>query len=453
MSRELTHDNTRRIKNFDKKVYNKLIEFVAKHRQECGNKKFIIARKFLQENRDIKLSEQTVARHYVADILQKYTAEVSLPNTTDETIERKESNDTQEINYKGQKQITSLEEAISFFEIDLKEWEVSDWSCKSWDTSMKIDELIEGKIVTKPIKKTNYLVSVKLKKRKEVDYTAIFQYADNWIIPKNIDKTKGEEVGVLTISDLHAGLYINPGENGIVKMPTYNLQKLTQFLTEISHIVNSQRYKKLYLFCLGDLVESVTGYNKIETLKELERGEWGGNIIIKTYEIILKFISSLNNLQEVYIVSGNHDRFTPDKAMDKDGGAAQIIAYFLNKTVPTKWHPIVLNPVIDNISYILFHGHLKLGDRDLGKIVLEYGKQNLYNVILQGHLHHRRSTKLLRENNMIQIDTTKYRAITVPAITTGNRWAEEMGYGAPPGFTITKANTSKTNIHHFDFSL
>ena len=42
----------------------------------------------------------------------------------------------------------------------------------------------------------------------------------------------------------------------------------------------------------------------------MQSGMYGGNVVIMAYEIIRKFLSQINNLKEVYMVSGNHDRVT-----------------------------------------------------------------------------------------------------------------------------------------------
>ena len=38
-------------------------------------------------------------------------------------------------NYKGEKPITSLAEAIDFFKIDLKKFEVTGYTCNAWDVT------------------------------------------------------------------------------------------------------------------------------------------------------------------------------------------------------------------------------------------------------------------------------------------------------------------------------
>ncbi|MFN7465265.1 MAG: metallophosphoesterase [Planctomycetota bacterium] len=364
-----------------------------------------------------------------------------------------ENENTRELKAKTEKPITSLKEALDYFEVDTKIWKVVSWNCKSWDTSMKIEKIKDGKIVHTPVKKTNYLVNVQLvKKENEIDYQKIYKIVNQFVKNDkiNIVKTENFNAGVVALADIHAGLKI---EKFTKHTQEYNVRKLTEYLTEIVTKTNQLGFKEVHVVILGDLVESVTGYNKIETLKEMEFGMTGGNLIIAAYELLHKMLSSINNLKHVYMVSGNHDRLTPEKPMDKDGGAAQIVAYMLSKTVPTTWHPFIINTEIDNICYILNHGDHKIAKQDLGKVVFEYGDQSKYNVFLTAHLHIRKSTKIFQEKNTILSDTNKYRAVTVAPIVTGNRWAEENGYSCSPGFSIFVANSSRNNVHHFDFAL
>ncbi len=441
------------------KEHKDIIKVFYKNNKDTFDNLVEMARVFKETYPNIISSEKAVAGIFYR-LSQKETTTTKTAETkgtkfnSDSTVE--ESQDGKTIEQKTDKQITSLEEAIEFFKVDIKVWEVVTWKCKSWGTSMKLEKINEsGKKTTTPITKTNYLVSVNLKKRKSpVDYKKIFEQVDNWKTkPVKLYKGEGNGTGVLVIADLHTGLKTSTA-NGTVNTPDYNIEILVEYLKRISEKVNQIGYKKLHVVILGDLVESVTGYNHLETLKEMEYGVTGGNIIIITYEIIKKFIASLQNVEELYFISGNHDRLTPDSRMDQEGGAAQIIAYMMKNIIPTKWHSLIMNEVIDNISYILTHGHLKLAKQDLGKVVLQYGKQELYNVVLEAHFHHRKVRRAIaHEQMMIPVDTNKYRMITVPSLTTGNRWSESMGFGSTGGFTILEANLSKKNINHFDFSL
>ncbi len=439
------------------KEQRELIKTFYKNNIDTNDNLSDLGRAFVEAYPDIDITLEAVKRHFYR--LQNNEDKGTVKKKTnlkdyEQVIE--ESKDSKIIEQKTDKQITSLEDAIKFFKVDTEIWEIVTWKCKSWGTSMKLEEIADnGRKITTPITKVNYLVSVNLKKKKaQANYDKIYKQLDDWgIKPIILHKGSGKGVGVLTIADLHTGLKTS-SLNGTVATPDYNIEILVKYLTEIAEKVNQLNYKELHVIILGDLVESVSGYNHLETLKEMEYGITGGNLIMVAYEIIKKFIASLLNVKKLYFISGNHDRLTPDSRMDQEGGAAQIIAYMMNMSVPTLFHSLIMNVIIDNISYILTHGHLKIAKADIGKIVFQYGKQEIYNVILEAHLHHRKVKRAVaKEEQMIPVDTNKYRMITVPSITTGNRWSESMGFGSTGGFTILEANTKKNNINHLDFSL
>ncbi|MFN9451141.1 MAG: hypothetical protein ACK58U_15975 [Rubrivivax sp.] len=433
----------------NEQIINNLREFIQANPQLCNDLQ--IAREYKNKTNS-PLSVQQLRLAYVPVAKDNST---NISNFSDNKIIT-ESETDKVIEYKGEKSITSLEEAIEYFEVDTTIWDVKDWKCKSWDTSMKIEEIKDGQKVLTPIKKTNYAVTVNLKKKdKEVDYQSIYSKLDEYFKPSkrrtlNQPNTK---IGVLSLGDLHIGLKVNKA-GYVVNVPDYSIDIVINRLKKIAENTNALNYSELHVNILGDLVESVTGYNKIETLKEMEFGVHGGSIIIIAYEIIKNFLNQLNNVKSVTIISGNHDRLTPDKPMDKDGGAAQIISYMIAKDYPnTSWHPIILQKEIDNIVYIFTHGHFKLSNADLGNLMFDYGKQDKYNVHISAHKHTREQKKLFSQNNMILRDRRRYRSITIAPIVTGNRYSEEMDYSNTSGYTITQANDNKDNIHHFDFSV
>lgn len=78
--------------------------------------------------------------------------------------------------------ITSLEEAIEFFNVDTDEWIVERWICNAWDVTMKIDKT--------PVKRTNYQVKVWLVKKvsqiKEIKYELLkSRFTEAVKIPKS----------------------------------------------------------------------------------------------------------------------------------------------------------------------------------------------------------------------------------------------------------------------------
>ena len=114
------------------------------------------------------------------------------------------------------------------------------------------------------------------------------------------------------------------------------------------------------------------------------------------------------------MVSGNHDRSTSDAKHDNEGDVAGLLAYMLRNSldrVNVEFSPLVLGSAIDGIYYIMTHNHHALSRRDLGKIMFEYGKQGMYNVLLGGHWHSRKSKKVFHTLQETYVDQADYRAI------------------------------------------
>ena len=160
-------------------------------------------------------------------------------------------------NYKGEQPITSLEEAIKFFDIDVNEYEVTGYSCNAWDVS------------TKTGKKTNYQVKLTLKPRaEELDYQEVKKQLDYAISKVNINKIPGVNTGVICLADLHIGADIR----NLQRTPDFNFKSVIQYLKDIANQVNQRGYEKVEIIFLGDFIESFTGLNHINSWKSMGKG-------------------------------------------------------------------------------------------------------------------------------------------------------------------------------------
>ena len=343
-------------------------------------------------------------------------------------------------NYKGEKPITSLEEAITFFDIDVNEYEVTGYSCNAWDVS------------TKTGKKTNYQVKLSLKPREEeIDYQAIKQELDKAISIVNVKRTPGKKTGVLCLADLHIGADIR----NLQRTPDFNYKTVIQYLKSIADQVNSRNYESLEVIFLGDFIESFTGLNHINSWKSMGKGMYGHHVVILAFEIVKEFLSNIENLKSVYMVSGNHDRSTSDAKHDNEGDIAGLLFYMLRNAITDvkfEFSPLVIGSKIDNIYYIMTHNHHGLSKRDFGKVIWEYGKQGLYNVLLGGHWHSRKTRKVYHTLNETYVDQADYRAIDVAPLFTGNFYSESNGWTSSAGYTLIE-NNGKGKPNVFDYSL
>jgi len=254
------------------------------------------------------------------------------------------------------------------------------------------------------------------------------------IISNNVP---GTGIAKVVTTDWHIGAYIKD----LVKSQNYNLDVLERYLANIAAIINSKNYKEVHISILGDLIESFSGTSKQNTFKELEL--WGTNAVIAAYEIIKRWLEKINNVASITIISGNHDRSQPNKELEPEGEIANLVAYFLDKTTPYQinYSSYVYTEVIDNICYINTHGDRGI-NKDMTKLVWDYGKQGHYNVVLAGHLHSRK--KLI---NATYDNSTDFRMIHCPSLFTGNFYSETLGYTSTAGFYIIENFNDLPYVH------
>jgi len=257
-------------------------------------------------------------------------------------------------------------------------------------------------------------------------------------------KTKvvdGHDVGVVVIADLHLGAYID----GLVNTRDYSIPILIEYFGEIVDKVNRMNYKEVHVLFLGDMIESFTGLNHKNSWKGLQKGMIGAEVIKFSVNVLHeKLLSKINNLKDVKLVAGNHDRLTSDKAEDTDGGACDLIAFGLElRGYNLEFHPTVISAEIDGINYILLHGHKGISRKPTKDLCWDFGKKGMYNVILEGHLHsiiQKLSVNLKGKFNIIKDDSVDHIRMNARSLFTGNGFSEDLGYTSNAGFSIITNN-------------
>ena len=229
-----------------------------------------------------------------------------------------------------------------------------------------------------------------------------------------------------TITDLHIGAQVE----GLRATQDYNNEVCKARLKAIAEIINEQGAKEVHINILGALIESFTGLNHANSWKSMQYGQYGFMVVKTAYLILLDFLCSINNLTQVNSVGGNHDRPTASNKEESNGEIAQLISFMLStslKSIKFSYNHSVNPQVIDGINYILVHGdkgHSK--DSKIGALVFNHGKQDMFNLVLAGHLHSR----------ITGCDSSKYRKITVPSVFTGNAYSDDLGFSGTAGFII-----------------
>jgi hypothetical protein len=342
--------------------------------------------------------------------------------------------------------IHTLEQLLQVCEIDTSVWTVYDLKCNAWGVS-------SWKNGGQKEYGTNYQVTAKMRRR-ELDVEETFEQLVPLLkeykprpLSQNVLVNPGGKhggVGVLSVADFHLGADIKD----LIRTRNFNPEILMDYLHAVADRVNREKYEKVVVNILGDLVESITGLNHLSTFKSLGQGMWGANVLIQSYVMIRDhFLASIQNLSEVNMVAGNHDRITPSKDIDNMGEGANIVAFMLQQhygdSLDINFHPLLINKEIDGMFYILTHGDKGLSKKHPTKLVADFGDNEMFNLILEGHLHSLAKKKTVRRSqvdyqdvSLVSIDDMNYRQHTIPPLFTGNYWSESMGFASTAGAQI-----------------
>lgn len=238
------------------------------------------------------------------------------------------------------------------------------------------------------------------------------------------------------IADLHNGSKIE----SLHLTEDYSPEILREKLMFASNQINKIGAKKVTLSFMGDLIESFTGLNHLNSWKEMEYGMHGAKLVRHTVEILIEFISNINNVVKINAVAGNHDRGDSNSKIEYKGEIAGIIFYWLQNvlTIPIEFDFECVSSNIDGIQYVIMHGHHKEATESSEKIILNYGKQGCYNLIVTAHLH----------TLKVKSDTFNFRHVVCPSIFTGNTYSERKGWTGSSGVMVAYNNgTNKASLN------
>ncbi|MEO0900765.1 MAG: hypothetical protein AAFY00_01675 [Bacteroidota bacterium] len=256
---------------------------------------------------------------------------------------------------------------------------------------------------------------------------------------------KGE--AVLKWSDLHFGAYIR----NLVLTPDFDDEILLNGLLESVGYVNTMLFEKVHVHINGDLIESFSGLNHVNSWMSMQPDKIGANAVILCCDLLEKALSKIYNLGTVKIVAGNHDRTSKANDEDVKGGAAELIAWGLEKTgFDVEFHPMIITHEVEGINHINLHGHFGISKRPTDEILWKYGKKGLYNFIFEGHLHsiiQKLSVSKTKNFKTIKDEGIDKRRMHCPSFFTGNYYSETLGYDSNPGYLVVWDNgRGKPNV-------
>ena len=256
-----------------------------------------------------------------------------------------------------------------------------------------------------------------------------------------IVKDTKNKIGIVKIADLHLGAYVD----NLIRTKNFSIDILANKLLDAVEDINERGYSTVHVHVLGDLIESFTGLSHKNTWKGLDKAMVGAEAVKLVVKILHdNFLSKIVNLGEVKVVAGNHDRVTSDNKEDVQGGAASLVCWGLELLgYSVEFNPLVITHIVGNICHILTHGHHSLSKKSTKQICWDYGVQNMYNLICEGHLH-----SIIQKLNINQRDTYQtikddavdHRRMNCPSFFTGNFFSESLGYTSESGFVITEDN-------------
>lgn len=336
------------------------------------------------------------------------------------------------------KRIKTLDQLLDTCKVDLNQYAVERKVINKWDQTQKG---VDGQ----PVIVEQFQVKAFLKKLyiDTPDEDFFKKWLDNkflpYIVPVEVDKVEYGNDVVVSLADLHIGGVVQ--EKGF---PKYDVQEAKDRLAYIAHVVNTKfPNRNVHLKFLGDFIESFTGKNHKDTWEQIEIH--GAKVALLTADILKEFILMVNNVHSVDVVGGNHDRVTAANDDDTSSQVAELLTGMLERmigNIPFRYDRRILTSVHDDICYLITHGDKRITKMEPAKMVLEYGDQNLFNLMLNAHGH----------SELIHDSSIRYQARQIPPVTVPNRYALDIGKSSPSGFVITE-KSPRSGVEVYTYSL
>lgn len=249
---------------------------------------------------------------------------------------------------------------------------------------------------------------------------------------KSVSNTSLE--GALKWADLHLGAHI---EN-ILNVDDYNPKILRENLIKSVKKTNVFGFKKTHVHIHGDIIESFSGLNHVNSWQSMDKNLIGAKVIKTAVEILHSALKEIKNLGKIKIVAGNHDRISKSNDEDVKGDAANLIAWGLELMgYDVEFHPYVITHKIDGINHIILHGDKGISKSSTSELILNYGIQGVYNYISEAHLHYiiekltvsqRKNFKMVKDDNILSTRRNLTSFMPGNFYSASNDWSTNTGY-------------------------
>lgn len=278
----------------------------------------------------------------------------------------------------------------------------------------------------------------------EVDYDSLKEVLQKEITREYSYTVKADvkmnKEAVLKWADLHFGAHIR----NLILTRDYDSNILLNGLNTSVDQTNDFGFKKVHVHINGDLIESFSGLNHINSWMSMDKNEVGADAIKLCTELLHRVLSRINNLGEIKIVSGNHDRTSKANDEDVKGGAANLIAWGLSlKGYNVEFHPYITTHLVEGINHINLHGDKGISKRSTKDIIWDYGIKGKYNFVFEAHLHsliEKMSSTQREKFNVIRDDSIDHRRMHLQSFFTGNYYSETLNFNSNAGYCIVWDN-------------
>ncbi len=257
---------------------------------------------------------------------------------------------------------------------------------------------------------------------------------------------KMDKEGVLKWADLHFGAHIR----NLVLSPDYDKDILLKGLLKSVEDANRLGFSKTHVHINGDLIESFSGLNHINSWQSMDKELIGANAVMLCTDLLEKALREVKNLGAIKIVAGNHDRLSKNNDEDVKGGAAELIAWGLRlKGFDVEFHPYIITHLVDGINHINLHGHCGISKRSTSDIIWKYGEKGYFNFVFEAHLHsliEKLSATAKDKFQLIKDDSIDHRRMTLQSFFTGNYYSETLGFLSNSGYMLVWDNGNKKPV-------
>lgn len=246
---------------------------------------------------------------------------------------------------------------------------------------------------------------------------------------------KDSEV-VLKWADLHFGAHIR----NLILTKDYDSDILEKELLKSVYETNEFGFKKVHVHINGDLIESFSGLNHINSWQSMDKNEVGANAVRLCSKLLHRVLSKIDNLGQIKIVAGNHDRTSKRNDEDVKGGAANLISYCLELMgYDVEFHPYITTQTVEGIHHINLHGDKGISKRPTKDIIWDYGIKGKFNFVFEAHLHSIIEKLSVSQRNAfktIKDDGIDHRRIHLPSFFTGNYYSETLNFNSNSGYVL-----------------